>query len=313
MSEVLFYNDDYYEEIDSGYRIRLSSYLMSKTDIESYRVQYMYTIQEKDDAIGVVDPLDDVHHTPVYGITQRYSNRVTIYLTNSCAAFCRFCLRKRKIGERDFTISKEQLNSCVAYIEGNPEITEVLLTGGDPLSLSNEYIDEILSKIKGIRSVKIVRICTRFPFQQPSRIDSGLCEIMSKQSPLYMVMHVNHPDEITEETKGAIAKLRKTGNVLLSQTVLLRKVNDNTETLSELFNSLVCIGIKPYHLYQANRVKGTSHFIVPMEEALTIFHKLWERSSGLALPIFVYNSEGGRGKIPLFPSGMMLNDAQLSE
>ena len=297
------------EEDSFPYRVRITGHLRSNIEITSgLSRQYLPTREELNDSFGLADPLDEEGDSPTKGLIQRYKNRVALYLTNSCAAYCRFCLRKRKIGAKDFIIGEKQIEQVLQYLRTNVEIREVLLTGGDPLMLENQFIRWLIGELREISHVKVLRVCSRMPVQDPYRIDDDLCAILRGGQPLFFMLHVNHPAELSTPSIDAIVKLQKAGIPVLSQSVLLKGVNDDLETLEFLFNKLVEIGVKPYHLYQANRVKGTSHFIVPLGQAIALVGKLWGNLSGLAVPIFVYNSEDGKGKIPLAPSALYLSE-----
>lgn len=291
------------------YRSRLSTHILTQilqeqnAESGTFRRQYLPSEQETVDDFGVSDPIGEEGHSPTTGLLHRYSSRAALYVTNACAAFCRFCLRKRKIGQRDFVIGDEQLWRALDYVREHEEIREVIVTGGDPLTLTNEKFSEIVTAVRTIQHVEIVRVCTRAPVQAPSRVDDGLCAILKMIRPVFVMLHVNHPTELTKEASEAIRRLGDSGIPVLGQTVLLKEINDNVEVLKELFYRLLKLGVKPYHLYQASRVRGTSHFIVPIEQATEIVGALWGHCSGLAVPIFVYNAEGGKGKIPLLPHG----------
>jgi len=294
---------------DYHYRVRVGKYIESLISYkQSFMKQYLPDVRELEDDFGLLDPLNEQDDSPLKNVIHRYNNRIAIYLTNSCAAFCRFCLRKRKIGLKDYIISKDQLLSVLEYLQMNKGIREVLLTGGDPLTLEDQFLDEIISGIKNLPHIKVLRICSRMPVQNPNRITSELCSIIEKAKPVYFMLHINHPEEITSESQEAIKKIQQAGILILSQSVLLKGINDNVETLESLFNKLIEIGIKPYHLYQANRVLGASHFIVPIDESIKLVNRLWGNLSGIAMPLFVYNSENGKGKIPLAPSAIYLSE-----
>jgi lysine 2,3-aminomutase len=293
------------------YRFRLSSHLtwaLWRDRADGLRRQYLPSLEELSDDFGIPDPLGEDDDSPVTGLIHRYKNRIALYVTNACAAFCRFCLRKRKIGQKDFVISDRQLYQCLSYIGSHSEIREVIITGGDPLTLTNETLGSIINLLRAIPHVVVLRVCTRVPVQAPTRIDEDLCKVLRSAQPLYLVVHVNHPSELTDEARRGINTMRDYGVPLLSQSVLLKGVNDRVETLRDLFEGLVTLGVKPYHLYQANRVRGTSHFIVPIDKAVEIVGALWGNISGLAMPLFVYNAEEGKGKIPLIPHGLMVSE-----
>jgi lysine 2,3-aminomutase len=285
-------------------RVRLSRQTLQAIEDDSTGAltrQYVSSPAELEDDFGVSDPLDEQGHSPVRGLVHRYRNRAALHLTNACASFCRFCLRKRKIGQRDYSMSLDDFERCLGYLRSHDEIRDLVLTGGDPLSLSNESLEFVLGALRAIPHLEILRIDTRFPVQTPERMDNALLATLRRMRPLYLILHVNHPGELTPASRDAIRAIGDQAVPLLSHTVLLRGVNDRLEVLEVLFMELVKLGVKPYHLYQANRVRGTSHFIVPLAEAMQIVRGLWGRASGLAVPIFVYNAEDGMGKVPLLP------------
>lgn len=247
-----------------------------------------------------LDPLAEDVYMPVKGVTHRYPDRALWYLSHVCAVYCRFCTRKRKVGNSFSTPRKEDWARALHYFQTHTEIKEIILSGGDPLSLSNDSISFLLNELKKIKHINHIRIHTRYPVTLPFRITSELCQIFKKNFPIFLVTHFNHPKEITSEAQEAIRKLIQEGNtIVLNQSVLLRDVNDKTEILKELFYKLISIGVKPYYLHQCDEVFGSSGFKVPITKGIKIMKELRGYISGICLPTYVVDLSGGGGKVPL--------------
>lgn len=255
--------------------------------------------KELQDFSGVPDPLSEEEQSPVPCLVHRYPDRVLLMVTNLCAVYCRFCTRKRLIGKK--AIRKEDVKKGIKYISENPNIREVIISGGDPLTLSNEILEGILMELRKIEHIEVIRIGSRMVCTLPSRINSNLCKILKKYHPIYLNTHFNHPDELTEEAKNALEMLADSGIPLGNQSVLLKGVNDDAKTLQELFKKLLKFRTKPYYLYQADLVEGTHHFRTPLGKGIEIMQKLQGNLSGMCIPKFVLDSPGGGGKIPLTP------------
>ena len=255
---------------------------------------------ELDDPLGMEDPLAEESNSPVPNITHRYPDRVLFTVCNECAVYCRFCTRKRKIGKWP-AINQADIENGIDYIRQNSNVKDVLLSGGDPLLLSDNRLDWLLSEIHEIDHVDIVRIGTRVPGVLPQRITKNLVEVLSKHPPLYMNLHFNHPAEITEEVKSVCNRMADAGLVLGSQTVLLRGINDSDEIIGELMRKLIKIRVKPYYLMQGDLTKGTDHFRTSVEVGIDIIKALRGRISGMAIPTLVLDLPGGKGKVPLSP------------
>ncbi|BDA80927.1 lysine 2,3-aminomutase [Leptospira kobayashii] len=249
------------------------------------------------------DPLAEQVHMPIKGVTHRYPDRAIWYISHVCAVYCRFCTRKRKVSKPTETPNREEWQEALEYFRNHTEIKEVILSGGDPLTLSDQHIDYLLSELSTINHINHLRVHTRYPVTMPMRITDSLCEIFSKYFPLYIVTHFNHPKELTQEVKVAIEKLIRKGNVtVLNQSVLLKGVNDTVETLEELNYKLVRFGIKPYYLHQCDEVYGSSGFVVPIEEGIRLMYAIRGRMSGLTVPNYVKDLTGGGGKVLLGPN-----------
>ncbi len=246
------------------------------------------------------DPLYEENYMPVKGVTHRYPDRALWYLSHVCPVYCRFCTRKRKVGNSFNTPRKEDWKKALEYFQEHKEIKEVILSGGDPLSLSDTSLSYLIGELKRISHINHIRIHTRYPVTLPFRITSELCMIFKENFPIFVVTHFNHPKEITLESKEAIRKLIQEGNaIVLNQNVLLKGINDNAEILKDLFYQLVNIGVKPYYLHQCDEVYGSSGFKVPIQEGIKIMKQLRGFISGICLPNYVVDLTGGGGKVPL--------------
>lgn len=245
------------------------------------------------------DPLAEEAHMPVAGLTHRYADRTLWYLTHDCAAHCRFCLRRRKVSRPGSGPTREERLGALAYIRTHTEIREVILSGGDPLSLDNRVLGDILTGLRAIPHLQTVRIHTRMPVALPSRITRGLAELFAMHEPITVVTHFNHEREITPQSREALRLLRRAGCLLLNQSVLLRGVNDATADLEALFLGLLREGVKPYYLHQCDEVSGVAHFRVHLDEGMRLMRTLRATISGPALPTYVIDLPGGAGKVPV--------------
>jgi lysine 2,3-aminomutase len=225
---------------------------------------------------------------------------VLFMVTNQCAMYCRFCTRKRKVG-RDHSITPATIQQGIDYIASHPEVRDVVISGGDPLFLKDEMIDSILSRLRAIPHLEIMRIGTRIPVVLPQRITPELCAILKKHHPLYINTHFNSPMECTEQAKKACWMLADAGIPLGNQAVLLKGVNDKVEVMKELNHKLLQMRVKPYYIYQADMIKGTQHFRTSVQTGIDIIKALRGHTSGMAVPTFVVDAPGGGGKIPISP------------
>ncbi len=244
------------------------------------------------------DPLKEESHMAVPGLVHRYPDRVLWYLTGSCAVYCRFCTRKRKVSRKEGE-SRSNREEVLSYLREHREIKEVILSGGDPLVLSEEELERILSPLRSLPHLASIRIHSRVPATLPMRITPSLAELLERFYPLTLVTHFNHPVEVTEDVYRAVKRLRMAGVLVLNQSVLLRGINDTPQTQEELVLSLLRAGIKPYYLHQCDEVKGVSHFRTPLNRGVEILEALRGRNPGVALPRFMVDLPGGGGKIPL--------------
>lgn len=250
----------------------------------------------------VEDPLAEQRFMPVKGVTHRYPDRALWYISHVCAVYCRFCTRKRKVSKPDETPNREEWEKALDYFRTHQEIREVILSGGDPLTLSDAHLDLLLKNLSEIKHINHIRIHSRYPVTMPMRIDESLCKVLSKYFPLYLVTHFNHANEITAEASASIKLLIQKANViLLNQSVLLKGVNDDAKVLEDLNYKLIRNGIKPYYLHQCDEVFGSSGFVVPITKGIEIMYALRGKRSGITIPTYVKDLTGGGGKVTLNP------------
>lgn len=261
------------------------------------RRQVVPRTAELDDPAGLADPLDEVAHSPVKNVIRVYPDRIAFCVNNECALYCRFCLRKRMVGEPEWAMKKRELGVALAWIRATPEIRDVLLTGGDPLTYSDDRLEWLLAELRSIPHVEIIRLGTRFPVTLPFRVTDALCERLARYHPIWVNTHFNHPAELTPDAAAACDRLTRVGIPVGNQSVLMRGVNDDVETMKALCEGLVAIRVRPYYCYQSQLLEGTGHFRVPVERGLEIFRALRGRTSGFAIPQFVLDTP--YGKVPL--------------
>ncbi|MDX2275071.1 MAG: lysine-2,3-aminomutase-like protein [Hyphomonadaceae bacterium] len=247
------------------------------------------------------DPIGDDAHTPIKGVVHRYPDRCLLKLVHVCPVYCRFCFRREMVGPQgDGTLTGDELDAALAYIAAHPEIWEVILTGGDPFLLSARRARDITERLAAIAHVKIIRWHTRIPAVDPLRVTPDLVQALRTEgATTYVVLHTNHPRELTEHARAAIARIVDAGVPMLSQTVLLKGVNDDADTLEALMRGLVEARVKPYYLHQLDKAPGTSHFRCTIEHGQALVRELHQRASGLAQPTSVLDIPGGHGKAPL--------------
>lgn len=247
------------------------------------------------------DPIGDDVHSPVKGIVHRYPDRVLFKPANICAVYCRYCFRREHVGPGNEILNDQERETALNYIRDNKNIWEVILTGGDPLILSPRQLNHIIRALESIEHVQVIRIHTRTPIADPPRITEKLCKTLESEKAIYMPLHINHANEITDDVVRAIKDLQKSGIILLSQSVLLKGVNDNAKTLETLYRRLVALGVKPYYLHHPDFAQGTSHFRLSIKEGQEIVKQLLGRLSGLCQPTYMLDIPGGHGKVPLTP------------
>lgn len=304
LAEQLAGNVREMEQVAAKYPLRINPYyldLIKKTGKPLYR-QAVPDVRELHDNQGMVDPLDEENLSPVPNLVHKYPDRALFLVCRECAMYCRFCTRKRKVGKKEMVISDRTISAGLEYLRATPEIKEVLLSGGDPLLLSDHRLDNLLTALRAIPSLEIIRIGTRIPCTLPMRITPELAAMLKKHHPLYINTHFNHPAEITAEAALACSRLADAGIPLGCQTVLLKGVNDDPETIQNLLRKLLTIRVKPYYLFQADLTRGTAHFRTRIETGLEIMQQLIGHVSGMAIPTFALDAPGGGGKIPLTPA-----------
>ncbi len=263
--------------------------------------QFIPTEHEIANDDGYNDPLDEERLTSVEGLVHRYPDRVLWLVTSSCAAYCRFCTRKR-IWKQTFRVSKELIANVLHYISARNYIHDVIISGGDPLLLPASVLEEIFFGLKLIKHVFVLRLGTRLPVVAPNSITESKLNVLRKYQPLYVLIHINHPCELTSKTVKLIEKMADMGIPMASQTVLLKGINDDVNILKRLFLFLLSLRIRPYYLLQMDLVRGTSHFRVPISKGLEIMRDLRHNLSGLAMPHYMIDLPGGGGKVELVPS-----------
>lgn len=248
------------------------------------------------------DPLGEDNDSPIFGLVHRYPDRVLFLVTEFCSTYCRYCTRSRMVGtRRSHHIDMRHWQRAIAYIESTPTVRDVLLSGGDPLTLEDEKLEWLLYQLRRIPHVEVLRIGTKAPVVLPQRITSGLVRTLKRYHPVWMSIHFTHPDELTPEVTRACESLADAGIPLGSQTVLLSGINDNVETMRRLFQGLMKIRVRPYYLYQCDPIHGSGHFRTPVEKGLKMIEGLRGHTSGYAVPSYVIDAPGGGGKIPLLP------------
>jgi lysine 2,3-aminomutase len=248
------------------------------------------------------DPLEEEEDMPVPGLVHRYRDRALLMATTMCSMYCRHCTRKRVAGYQESCIDIPQLQAITAYLEAHPEIKDVIISGGDPLTMSTSILERILAAVRSVSSVEIIRIGTRVPVVLPQRITHELTQMLAKYHPVWINTHFNHPNELTPEAQAACAKLANAGFPLGNQTVLLRGINDSPHVMEELCRGLVRMRVRPYYLFQCDLVRGIEHFRTPISRGIEIMEYLRGRLSGLAIPAYVVDAPHGGGKIPVLPN-----------
>lgn len=248
------------------------------------------------------DPLGEDHHSPVPGLVHRYPDRVLLLVTNFCSVYCRYCTRARMVGSAgERSVKKADIENAFDYIRQHPEIRDVLISGGDPLSLDDEKLEYVLRNLRAIPHVEFIRIGTKQPIVQPMRVTSALTRMLKKFHPLWMSLHFTHPDELTPEVVEACGRLADAGIPLGSQTVLLKGVNDDAAVMTKLMQGLLKARVKPYYLYQCDPISGSAHFRTPVSTGVALIKAMRGHTTGYAIPTFVVDAPNGGGKIPISP------------
>lgn len=292
---------------DFSFRMAITPYYLSLIDHanpnDPIRLQAIPRVQESSvNTSDMADPLHEDADAPVPGMTHRYPDRVLLLLTDQCAMYCRHCTRRRKAGEHDAPMPRENVDKAIEYIREHKEIRDVILSGGDPLTLGDERLDEILAKLSTISHLDIVRLGTRTPVVLPMRVTDSLLTVLRKYPFVWVNTHFNHPQELSETASIALAKLAQAGLPLGNQSVLLKGINDHVDVMKALVHKLVRNRVRPYYIYQCDLSEGISHFRTPVSKGIEIIESLRGHTSGLCVPTFVVDAPGGGGKIPVMPN-----------
>ncbi len=289
------------------FRMAITPYYLSLIDpndpIDPIKRQSVPSIKETQEvSADLQDPLHEDSDSPVPGITHRYPDRVLFLITHVCSMYCRHCTRRRFAGHVDKAPTKEQVDKAIEYIANTPSVRDVLLSGGDPLLLSDKRLEYIISNLRKIPHVEIIRIGSRTPCVMPQRITPELCSMLKKYHPIWLNTHFNHANEITEDSKKACTMLADAGIPLGNQSVLLRGINDCIPVMKKLVHELVKMRVRPYYLYQCDLSRGLSHFRTTVAQGIDIIEGLRGHTSGFCVPTFVVDAPGGGGKIPVMPN-----------
>ena len=290
------------EKLNKLFHIRVNPYYLSliRYPNDPIWLQCIPDAVELEDHNAPEDPLNEESDSPVPSITHRYPDRVLFLVTSQCSMYCRFCTRKRKVSDST-KINSKWIQDGVDYIAAHPEVRDVVLSGGDPLMVTDYVLERVLASLRAIPHVEIIRLGTKMPCVLPQRITPKLCKMLKKYHPIYVNTHFNHPWECTPEAEKACAMLADAGCPVGNQAVLMKGVNDDADVMLDLHRKLLKMRVRPYYIYQADLTKGTNHFRTPVRKGLEIMDKLRGHTSGLAIPYYVIDAPGGGGKIPLLP------------
>lgn len=291
---------------EEGLPIAITPYYLSLIDRSNercpIRLQCVPDRREEDTIPGdLVDPLGEVAHEVAPHLVQRYPDRALLLATDRCAVYCRFCTRSRMVGDGGGARSLAALAPAFAYLEAHPEIRDVIVSGGDPLAMATNRLVPLVERLHAISSLDTVRLATRVPVTLPMRVTRELVQALRPFHPLWVMTHFNHPKELTTESETACRRLADAGFPVMNQTVLLRGINDDADTLERLFRGLVRVRVRPYYLLQADPVRGTGHLRTPIQTGIRIMERLQGRLTGIALPKLICDTPGGKGKVPLVP------------
>ena len=295
------------EKCLASFRMAITPYYLSLIDLKDpydpIRRQAIPSVEEL--YFAPEESADSLHEdtdSPVKGLTHRYPDRVLFLITDRCAAYCRHCTRRRLVGQTDNAMPKEQIDACIDYIRQHSEVRDVLLSGGDVFMQSDEMLEYVISALRSIDHVEIIRLGTRTPVVMPQRITQSLCDMLKKYHPIWVNVHFNHPKEITPEATAACARLADAGIPLGNQSVLLAGLNDCVHVMRKLVNDLVKIRVRPYYIYACDLSLGLSHFRTPVSKGIEIIEGLRGHTSGFCVPTFVVDAPGGGGKVPVMPN-----------
>lgn len=289
------------------FRVDITPYFISLIDPDDpndpVRIQIIPRAEEMQAFTAMMeDSLAEDRHSPVPGLVHRYPDRVLMLVTTQCASYCRYCTRSRIVGDPGQTFSRQEFEAQIEYLKRTPQVRDVLLSGGDPLVLAPKILEEILRRLREIPHIEIVRIGSRVPVFLPMRVTQELCEMLEKFHPLWINIHINHPNEISQELAEACDRMTRAGIPLGNQSVLLAGVNDCVHIQRELVQKMTRIRVRPYYLYQCDLVEGAGHFRTPVAKGIEIIEGLRGHTSGYAVPQFIVDAPGGGGKIPVMPN-----------
>jgi lysine 2,3-aminomutase len=269
------------------------------------RKQAVPSIMEHIDTSVIKDPMIIKYNSPAPLVSRLYPDRLIINVTNGCAMFCRHCLRRKDIDFEDVTYPQKMLEQALEYVRLNPEIRDVLLTGGDALLLSDKLLDHILTELDNIPHVEITRLGSRMPCVLPQRITPDLCRMLEKHDPVYVSTQFNHPKEVTSEARKAVDMLTRSGVIVRDQTVLLKGINNDKHVMKKLMQELLRIKVAPYYIFNCKKVEGIRHFRAPIAEGIQIIEHMRGYTSGMAVPTFIITAPEGRGKTPMYPQYLL--------
>ncbi len=308
LSKVLDLEDEEIKkiaEVGKQFRWAVSPYYLSLIDpkekFDPIKLMSIPAFIELQDNVDDLDPMGEEFTNPAGSITRRYPDRLIINVTNECAMYCRHCQRRRNIGQSDEAKSRDVIQESIDYIRDNEEIRDVLITGGDPLTLSDEYLEWIISQLRSIPHVDYIRLGSRTLVTMPQRVTDEFCNMLKKYHPIFINTHFNHPMEITQEAKDACEKLANAGVPLGNQAVLLNGINNDKFVMRCLNHELLKCRVRPYYIFHAKHVKGTTHFNTSIDDGIEIMEYLRGYTSGMAVPTYIVNAPKGKGKTPILP------------
>jgi lysine 2,3-aminomutase len=296
-----------------GLPLRITPYYLSLVDGSDarcpIRLQCVPDAREADEVVGdLADPLGEVAHEVAPHLVQRYPDRVLLLATDRCAVYCRFCTRSRMVGGGDGAVSMEELEPALSWLRAHPEVTDVIVSGGDPMAMATDRLVRVVAAVRAVPSVETIRLATRVPVTLPMRVTRELVAALRPYHPLWVMTHFNHPKELSADARAACERLADAGFPVMNQTVLLAGVNDDAAVLESLFRGLVRARVRPYYLLQADPVRGTAHLRTPLARGVALMEALQGRLSGIALPRFICDTPGGRGKVPIGPDYIVRRD-----
>lgn len=293
--------------LSAGLPMSITPYYLSLCDVDDPRCPIrLQCVPRADEAVEVKgdlrDPLGEEAHEVAPHLVQRYPDRVLLLVTDRCSVYCRFCTRSRMVGQGGGARSDEKLRPAMEWLRAHPEVTDVIVSGGDPLVMATPRLRRVLSALREVPSVETIRLATRAPVVLPSRVTRGLCRMLREHAPVWVMTHFNHPKELSPASVAACERLVDHGLPVMNQTVLLRGVNDDADTLARLFRGLVRARVRPYYLLQTDPVRGTGHLRTPLATGVDIMERLQGRLTGIALPKFIVDTPDGKGKVPVGPN-----------